>query len=146
MIKSKLDTTFSSTDLATISHEEFRECQSSLENRHALLTLLETPPSKCKSNIKSIEYKGELMQFEDRPQQPYMKDRYFHFSYTFESMSMTIMQEYYIYDTVGFISSVGGTLGLFIGFSFYDVINKILDYIMQKTLQVKENTQVVILK
>ena len=86
------------------------------------------------------------MQFEDRPQQPYMKDRYFHFSYTFESMSLTIMQEYYIYDTIGFISSFGGTLGLFIGFSFYDAIKQFLDYIMEKTLKIQEKTQVVILK
>ena len=83
------------------------------------------------------------MQFEDLPHLAYMKDRYFHFSYTFESMSMTMMQEYYIYDTIGFISSVGGTLGLFIGFSFYDAINKFLDYIMQKTMQIQDITQVV---
>ena len=86
------------------------------------------------------------MQFEDRPQAAYFNDRFFHFSYTFESMSMTMVQEYYIYDTIGFISSVGGTLGLFIGFSFYDVIKKLLDYVMQKTRQIQERAQVVILK
>ena len=135
-----------STDLAIIPHEEFRECESSLENRNALLTLLETPPSKCSRNIKSIEYQGNLMQYQDRPPAAHMKDRYFIFSYTFESMAMTMMQEYYIYDTTGFISSVGGTLGLFIGFSFYDVIKKFLDNIMQKALQIQERTEVMILK
>ena len=36
-------------------------------------------------------------------------------------------QEYLIYDTPGFVGSVGGTLGLFIGFSFRDIVEIVLD-------------------
>ena len=50
--------------------------------------------------------------------------------YSFSSHSqMTVHQEHYIFDTIGMIASVGGTLGMFIGFSFNNVIIIILDTI-----------------
>ena len=42
---------------------------------------------------------------------------------------MTVHQEHYIFDAIGMIASVGGTLGMFIGFSFNNVIIIILDTI-----------------
>jgi hypothetical protein len=35
--------------------------------------------------------------------------------------------EYLIYDTLSLVGTVGGTLGLFVGFSFYDFIFMIID-------------------
>ena len=46
--------------------------------------------------------------------------------------SRTLIQEYRIYDEVGLIGTVGGSLGLFLGFSFYDFISEILDHIWKK--------------
>lgn len=40
-----------------------------------------------------------------------------------------VKTEYFIYDTLGLIGNIGGTLGLFIGFSFYDSIASILDFV-----------------
>ena len=37
---------------------------------------------------------------------------------------MSVSREYLVYDFIGMVGSVGGTLGMFIGFSFYEVINK----------------------
>ena len=37
---------------------------------------------------------------------------------------MTVSREYLVYDFIGMVGSVGGTLGMFIGFSFYEVISK----------------------
>ena len=36
--------------------------------------------------------------------------------------TVTLSEEYLIYDSIGMVGSVGGTLGMFIGFSFYDVV------------------------
>lgn len=36
-------------------------------------------------------------------------------------------QEYVVYDAIGIIGSVGGTLGLFIGFSFSGLISELID-------------------
>ena len=38
-----------------------------------------------------------------------------------------IHREYLVYDPLDFIGTVGGTLGLFVGFSFYDFIAMIID-------------------
>ena len=38
----------------------------------------------------------------------------------------------------GFVGSIGGTLGLFIGFSFRDIIDMVLDY-LKKALTTKRN-------
>ena len=36
---------------------------------------------------------------------------------------VSVSKEYLIYDFIGMVGSVGGTLGMFIGFSFFEVIN-----------------------
>ena len=50
-------------------------------------------------------------------------------SYTFTSEFTDVFEEYLVYDTTGIIGSVGGTLGLFVGFSFRDVIFYLIDYL-----------------
>ena len=40
--------------------------------------------------------------------------------------------EYFIYDTLSMVGTVGGTLGLFVGFSFYDFIGMIIDLFSEK--------------
>ena len=40
--------------------------------------------------------------------------------------------EYLIYDTLSVVGTVGGTLGLFVGFSFYDFICMIIDLVFDK--------------
>ena len=42
---------------------------------------------------------------------------------------MKVYEEYIIIDAMGMIGSVGGTLGLFIGFSFSNVINLLIGYL-----------------
>ena len=48
--------------------------------------------------------------------------------YRFLSKNFEVHEEYLLYDTTGLIGSVGGTLGLFTGFSFLEVINNIIDF------------------
>ena len=38
--------------------------------------------------------------------------------------------EVLVYDTSDMIGAIGGSLGLFLGFSFFDVISKCLDYLI----------------
>ena len=40
--------------------------------------------------------------------------------------------EYFIYDTLSMVGTVGGTLGLFVGFSFYNFISMIIDLFFDK--------------
>ena len=41
--------------------------------------------------------------------------------------------EYLIYDTLSLIGTIGGTLGLFVGFSFYDFLAMIIHFVFKKT-------------
>ncbi len=49
---------------------------------------------------------------------------------TVDSDQILERKEYLVYDNAGFIANVGGGLGLFIGFSFYDLFASILDYLV----------------
>ena len=51
------------------------------------------------------------------------------------SNAITINEEYWVYDNAGLIGAIGGSLGLFAGFSFYDCICMILDWIYSKTFE-----------
>ena len=57
---------------------------------------------------------------------------WFWFWYQFENVDENgtiVSEEYLIYDTINMIGSLGGTLGLFIGFSFNNVLNFIISCI-----------------
>ena len=43
-----------------------------------------------------------------------------------------VNQEYYIYDGLAMVGSIGGSLGLFIGFSFFDFLCLVLDFLCEK--------------
>ena len=58
--------------------------------------------------------------------------------YIFSSKEVQVQEEYLLCDITGFVGSIGGTLGLFIGFSFLDIIDMVLDY-LKKVLRVKQN-------
>ena len=59
----------------------------------------------------------------------------FEIVYQFAPPMMTeVIEEYLIFDMVGMIGSVGGTLGMCIGFSFSGVTTMLLDYIQAKLI------------
>ena len=47
------------------------------------------------------------------------------------SFLVTTFEEYPIIDILGMIGAVGGSLGMCVGFSIYDVLSKIVDKIFQ---------------
>ena len=44
---------------------------------------------------------------------------------------MTIQKEYLIHDFIGMLGSIGGTLGMFISFSFLGVISSLMEYLQK---------------
>ena len=48
---------------------------------------------------------------------------------------VTVYEEYLIYDIIGMIGSIGGTLGMFLGFSFVNVISLVINYL--QSLKIK---------
>ena len=81
------------------------------------------------------QYDGDLMTFyEHMPNY-----RHIQVAYIFKSDEMIVRQEYLIIDDIQLIGTVGGTLGLFIGFSFLDVLQKCMTkfkiYLLSKLSQ-----------
>ena len=59
------------------------------------------------------------------------------FSYLISSNSSTLYEEYLIYDAISMISSVGGTLGMCIGFSFTSIISSLMNILQQGIMFIK---------
>ena len=53
-------------------------------------------------------------------------------SIRFPSKDVTIFEEILIFDEISLIGSLGGSLGLFVGFSFFGYITTFLDVIVDK--------------
>ena len=49
-----------------------------------------------------------------------------------EPLTINVREEYLIYDTVAMISAIGGTLGLFIGISFYNIAGTAMDWLQYR--------------
>ena len=56
------------------------------------------------------------------------------FSLNFPESSINLHDEVLIFDEIGLLSSLGGALGLFIGFSFFGYLGSILDAFVDKGL------------
>ena len=50
----------------------------------------------------------------------------------YQSMTMDVSEEYLVYDFPNFIGTLGGSLGLFIGFSYTGFIGSIIDFSFDK--------------
>ena len=82
------------------------------------------------------------------------KKNWANFAYEIDPQEeVTVFQEYVVYDAIGIVGSVGGTLGMFIGFSFTGFISSLInglsklvkslidsvDISRMKSIQVKPN-------
>ena len=77
-----------------------------------------------------LKYKGQISYtFSNAKKNVDSDEQELLFFYAFESMTKQIREEHVIYDIFGMIGSLGGSLSLFIGFSFFDygckLVNKV---------------------
>ena len=83
--------------------------------------------SKCQKLCSTLGYYGEITS------EPITWNATFSFNYGFiSSNTMREYQEYYIYDVISMIGSVGGTLGMCVGFSFTGVISCLFNRIYNR--------------
>ena len=81
--------------------------------------------TNCLSACTRLDYEIENMYQEDRNQTM----RNVIIAYRVSNSKMKVEEEYLIQDFVGMLGSLGGSLGLFIGFSFLGGLSYILDYL-----------------
>ena len=84
--------------------------------------LVRTPyPKTC----TIIQYSGEIKWEDFKP------EREVYFVYNFQDpKTVSVHEEYLIYDTIGFMGSLGGTLGMFIGFSINNTFSTFVRFIV----------------
>ena len=93
----------------------------------------------CQQSCSTIEFSGKLVYEGQVPGLDMNHTTYFSYSIKAPA-TMRVNEEYLIYDFVGLVGSVGGTLGMFIGFSFMNVISDVLIYI--KSLLEKKKLEI----
>ena len=89
--------------------------------------------STCQKACTALQYSGDFMAITSVAPVIGVKineskhELYYEFSNS--ESKCKVFEEYLIYDTMGMIGSVGGTLGMFIGFSITGVISSAIDYL-----------------
>ena len=89
----------------------------------------------CLKDCSITEYKGKLfhkkgdreVHFQNNPNDK-GKNMQMFWKYIFASKQAKVYNEYLVYDPIGIIGIIGGTFGLFIGFSFKDFIIDIIEF------------------
>ena len=94
----------------------------------------------CKKPCKILEYHGTVNKYNYyRKVENSTTNNEFRIDGFFATDELQIHEEYLIYGVIEFVGIVGGTLGLFIGYSFNDYIKLVLKYlerfVMKKTPQ-----------
>ena len=92
----------------------------------------------CKKSCTTLDIFGEINVNSKNNSQDYHVKTLF---YTFAPPYLVkVSEEYIIYDIIGMVASIGGTLGLFIGFSFTNVTSCLID-LMKKLLKNKRQCE-----
>ena len=88
--------------------------------------------NSCPLACTTFQYIGSIMYERFYLQQPvdnaYILTMYYFYD---SSFSTTVHEEYLVYDLISMIGSVGGTLGMCIGFSFTGMISWILTHMLR---------------
>ena len=73
-----------------------------------------------------MEYHGRLsFEMDDTK----LRNDFREWRYVFMADTIEVNEEYLVYDFSGLVGSIGGTFGLFIGFSFREVANNVIKFI-----------------
>ena len=107
--------------LTVFIDNELPKCESPEEDDNALQKIWNKIYNhKCPKPCSILEYSGKLDYWEPKYYNPYNTVK---IHLRFQSPEVTtIYEEYLIYDFNAMLGSIGGTLGMFVGFSFSSII------------------------
>ena len=83
--------------------------------------------SQCKNPCNIVEYIGRSQEHLDKDDKKLLTLIIY-----FVSNEIKVQEQYFIYSDVDLIGIVGGNLGLFIGFSFFDKIKQLISFITNR--------------
>ena len=88
-----------------------------------------TQSQKCPRPCEKREYQGMVKEYLG-----WGSERHIFFLTYFLSNEMNVQEEYLVYNEVDLIGIIGGNLGLFIGFSFHDMLRNIISFFIWYSL------------
>ena len=104
-----------------------------VENYNKAISVLPDLLDTCSKACKTFQYTGTMKQFHNFIN----NSRDVQLSYWFNSENeVEVFEEYQIYEITSVIGSIGGTLGLFVGFSFFDMSTKLINIFQNNFLNV----------
>ena len=112
------------------TNDSFEICENPLENAcmaGEILNINFQASMECSKSCMVSEYGGKVKYYSSA-----LETSYGSWYMIFPSTDVSIVEEYLIYDFIGMVGSIGGTLGLFIGFSFMDLFFWIVNILFKK--------------
>ena len=95
----------------------------------------------CTKPCEIINYRGSIIQYKNE------NTSFDEAQFWIETgSSRTVGKELLVYDTNDMIGSIGGSLGLFLGFSFFGIISTIIDKLLEiyTKLQQKDQMRIIL--
>ena len=117
-----LNATYEEKQYATCQTHEELEC--SIEIAKSVFANI-TETNVCLKSCSILQYSGKV-QYKETHDDEHSVELKYRFA---NPKSVKVHEEYLIYDGIGLIGSVGGTLGMFIGFSFTGVVTSFINFI-----------------
>ena len=97
--------------------------------------LLAEQKENCPKRCNMLHYNGKVDSLIGIVPNQYLVE----FEYFFSSNEVEVKKEYLVYDMNDLIGFVGGTLGLFVGFSFYELAKKLSMQVVKGLTYVTKN-------
>ena len=102
----------------------FKDNLCMMEKLHDIMKLSK---GTCPKNCTTIEYTGRPTLKQQNDEKDFKIE--YQWSIMMASNKTQVYQEYVVYDAMGLVGNIGGTLGLFLGFSFRHFILMSIDYL-----------------
>ena len=117
-------------ELSTINklsgnNDTFPLCtEKAVENFNKAIHVMPALIGNCSKACKTSQYDGKIKQFHNFVNNSRQVILAYWFNFEDE---VEVFEEYQIYEITSVIGSIGGTLGLFVGFSFFDISAKLIN-------------------
>ena len=108
-----------------LEYEEYKKCTM----EHLWSKIVVNDPGACPRPCTTLQYSGKVF-YENLKHFRNGTAAFLEYKFA-EPAYVKVYQEYLIFDAIGMIGSVGGTLGMFIGFSFSNVLTILICYLQK---------------
>ena len=130
-LKSILNSKYNTENLTLCQNQSNEEFACVADNFISKLDSVTLNDTNCPYNDVELIYKGDTHKLKEIGKLSLNPDIITTFVW-FQSMKKLVFEEYSVFTFPSLVGSIGGSLGLFLGFSFLDCIHKLLSFLNSK--------------